>query len=172
MDYQSLSKLIPVEKSERDEMFFLIALATTARADCTRRQVGCIAVSPDYRVVATGYNAPPKGEQSACEKGIADRDKKICCKQPCDPPNSSYDKCNALHAEMNALAQLGSTNHYKYVDLYLVGRDGKTGKLLDIGTPCILCSRHIKNFNIRHIKVLTKDGEVVILDKERLETTA
>jgi dCMP deaminase len=167
-----LAKTLPLEKADWDEYFFSMALMCTSRADCTRRQVGCVAVSPDKRVVSTGYNAPPKGEESACEKGIANREEKICCKQPDDPPNSGYDKCNALHAEMNALDQLGSTNHYEYVDLYLVGRDGRTGELIDIGHPCILCSRMIKNFNIRHIKCLKETGEMVILDKSKLRTTA
>lgn len=80
--------------------FLGVAQAVSARADCTRRQVGCVLVK-DNRIVSTGYNGAPAGQpgcfsDGACPRGHSDVD-----------PGSSYDTgpgtCIAIHAEANAL---------------------------------------------------------------------
>jgi len=172
MDLIKLAKDLPTYKGTWEEYFFLCALAGTVRADCTRRQFSCIAVSPDYRILATGYNSPPKGVPSKVQeyqklhncdvpKGFP------CCKDPLTPPNQSYDSCNALHAEQNCLQQLGNMNHYEWLDLYLAGRSGQTGELLDC-YPCIYCSRMIRNANVRLVHCLQSDGKVKTFDPKDL----
>ena len=175
-DLTAIAAALPSVKGHWDDFFFTVALACTIRADCTRRQFGCVAVSPNRRIVATGYNAPATGEQSAVEKcvketGSCDRATFLCCKKEGQPKNSAYDSCSALHAEANCLGQIGTDNHYEYIDLYLVGRNGYTGEILDAGKPCIFCSRTIKNYNVRNIYSLNTDGTVVVLQKGDLVTT-
>jgi dCMP deaminase len=174
--FDEIVRSFPLYKTSWDIYFFTVALAGTLRADCTRRQVGCVLVSPDNRIIATGYNSPPKGERSKVQEYY---DKNTCrppegfpcCKDKNEPKNSSYDYCSAIHAESNALFQLGATNHYDYVTMYLVARDGQTGELTDIWPPCIYCSRLIKNSNVDRIKYLTKETEIKVGSVSELSTT-
>lgn len=85
-----------------DEWGLAIAKAVSLRADCSRRQVGAVIVTPDHRILSTGYNGAPEGMpgclEGACPRGQSDA-----------APGSSYDTgagtCIALHAEQNALLQ-------------------------------------------------------------------
>jgi dCMP deaminase len=104
-----------------DDYFLNIAQAVSARADCTRRQVGAVIVR-ERRIVSTGYNGAPSGHlgclsDGACPRGqhfaLGPFDNNFCkCGNPwpCPEwavPGSSYDTgpgaCVALHAEQNAL---------------------------------------------------------------------
>lgn len=150
----------------------MCALAGTIRADCTRRQFSCIAVSPDRRILATGYNSPPKGVPSSVQQYEATYKRAVprdypCCKESALPPNQSYDSCNALHAEQNCLQQIGNQNHYEWIELYLAGRSGQTGELTDC-YPCIYCSRMIRNTNVRYVYCLQSDGKVKVYKPEDL----
>lgn len=174
MNLQEIARNIPLHKADWDSYFFSVALMVGSRADCTRRQFGCIAVDPSKRIVATGYNSPPAGELSAVQRYFEDNVCRPpngfpCCKKPGAPQNQSYDMCNAIHAEQNCLLQLGS--HYDPVDLYVVGRDGQTGELLDAGMPCIMCSRFIKQANVENVHTLNADGTVATHDPAFFKTT-
>jgi dCMP deaminase len=113
-----------------DEYFLGIARAVSARADCTRRQVGAVIVK-DRRIVSTGYNGAPAGEPGCLSAGACPRGRHyvrrvvpdefklsmgipptvaVCaCGEtslPCQmavAEYSSYDNCIALHAETNAV---------------------------------------------------------------------
>lgn len=78
-----------------------LAHAVATRADCTRRRVGAVLMTPDHSVVATGYNGAPPGHLGCLTDGACPRG------QSGVEPGSSYDtgagKCIALHAEQNAL---------------------------------------------------------------------
>jgi len=77
-----------------DEYFIDMAKLVSTRGTCIRRKVGCVLVSRDNQVLATGYNGVPSGFSH-------------CIDEPCD--GASYasghglDKCEAIHAEMNAV---------------------------------------------------------------------
>lgn len=181
MNLCELAKSVPTHKVEWQEYFFAVALVISSRADCSRRQFGCIAVSPDNRIVATGYNSPPPNELSSVQKfkKTYGHSRKVprdfgCCKPLDALPNQGYDCCNAVHAEQNAILQLGTVNQFEYVDLYIAGRDGYTGELLDVGEPCILCSRFIKSANVRDIHCLHKSERLInfiTFTKDDLKTT-
>lgn len=83
-----------------DPYFLAIAETVALRADCSRRQVGCVIVDANRRVVSTGYNGSPRGGPS-CLLGACPRATSGVS------PGSSYDTgvgvCIALHAEQNAL---------------------------------------------------------------------
>ena len=87
-----------------DTYYLGIAASVAARADCTRRQVGCVLVGVDNRVLSTGYNgaaagAPGCASAAACPRGRMDG--------TAVPTRSSYrtglGTCIAVHAERNAV---------------------------------------------------------------------
>lgn len=82
-----------------DEYFLGIAASVAARADCTRRAVGCVIVDVDRRVLGTGYNGSPPGGPS-CLAGECPRGQQTYDEVPAF---SNYDSCIAVHAEANAL---------------------------------------------------------------------
>jgi dCMP deaminase len=112
--------------------FLDIANAVAARADCTRRRIGCVIVDPQtHDIIQTGYNGAPTGQpgclDGACPRGLHyertvvslkhmdPRTRCGCgkawpCKDAVDPA-SSYDTgpgaCIAIHAEANALIRAG-----------------------------------------------------------------
>ncbi|MFJ9771789.1 deoxycytidylate deaminase [Kitasatospora sp. NPDC101157] len=79
-----------------DCYFLGLAGAVAARGDCIRKRVGAVLVSPDHRVLSTGYNGSAPGQPS-CKAGGCDR----CLSAV--PPGSGYHDCIEYHAEWNAI---------------------------------------------------------------------
>lgn len=127
----------PDPRPDWEEFAFENARTYSLRGNCTRRQVGAVIVTPDFRQVAQGYNGAPPGEDGclshgACPRGrhyatrangtsyasTADRPWPACaCGKlwPCEdsvPPGSSYDTgkgtCSSVHAEQNAILDAGT----------------------------------------------------------------
>lgn len=124
----------PSVRPDWDEYFLGIAIAVSARADCSRRKVGAVVVR-DHRIVATGYNGAPPGGKS-CLQGDCPR-----ANSGVDP-GSGYDTgpgaCIAVHAEANAA-------------LY-AGRDGCLGSTLYISCqPCDGCARLVEASGIARV---------------------
>lgn len=114
-----------------------IAGEVAARSTCLRRQYGAIIVKND-EIIATGYNGAPRGEPNCC-------DNCNCWREAHNIPHGDqYEKCVAVHAEMNAIISaarrdmIGST-------LYLVGMEN--GRYIN-AEPCEICRRLIKNAGI------------------------
>jgi dCMP deaminase len=103
--YTTLGQHIPDSplRPSWDEWGLELAKATALRADCTRRKVGAVIMTPDHTIVSTGYNGAKPGGGS-CLKGDCPRGR--MSKEEV-APGSSYDtgpgSCIALHAEQNAL---------------------------------------------------------------------
>ena len=57
----------------RDAYGLEVASAVARRADCTRRQVGAVIVSPDGSIVATGYNGLSAGLPGCASAGACPR---------------------------------------------------------------------------------------------------
>lgn len=80
--------------------FLGIAHAVAVRGDCKRRQVGAVLVTPNNRVLATGYNGVTAG-QPGCLSGACPRALSGV------PSGAPYDhgpgRCIAVHAEVSAL---------------------------------------------------------------------
>ncbi|WP_440066413.1 deoxycytidylate deaminase [Streptosporangium sp. OZ121] len=81
--------------------FLGIAQAVSARADCSRRQVGAVLVNPHHQIIGTGYNGTDAPKMPGCLEGA-------CPRAFSDvPPGSPYGpgpgRCIAVHAEHNAL---------------------------------------------------------------------
>jgi dCMP deaminase len=84
-----------------DEYYLGIAQAVSARAECTRRQIGAVIVR-DGSIMGTGFNGAPPGEPScldgACPRALSNA-----------LPGSGYAQsgCVVIHAEANAIIRAG-----------------------------------------------------------------
>lgn len=111
-----------------DKWWMEIAHVVAKRSTCVRRRVGCVIVSEDNRILATGYNGVPAGARH-------------CLDSPCPGANeqsgSGLDLCHALHAEQNAIARLESVD--------------KAHTLYCTTAPCIPCTKLAAAINIRRI---------------------
>jgi len=116
-----------IVRLEVDDYFLKMTELVALRSTCKRRAVGCVLVNKKNHVVATGYNGVPKGF-------------KHCIDYPCKgadaPSGTRLNECNAVHAEMNALLQLQSTDE---LTAYLTV------------TPCFDCAKVLANSNITRI---------------------
>lgn len=112
---------------EIDDYFLKMAQLASLRSTCRRRQVGCVLVDSDNHVAATGYNGVPSGFIH-------------CLDSPCTGADAQsgtrLDECKAVHAEMNALLQLRSTDT---LTAYLTV------------TPCFNCAKVLANSNVKRI---------------------
>ena len=140
-------------RKDKVNYYLDIADAVRSRSTCLRRQYGAIIVASD-EIVATGYNGAPRGRKNCDELGACPRDVlKI-------PSGERYELCRSVHAEANAIISasrketIGST-------LYLVGRDARSGALLETATPCSMCRRLIINAGIERVVSRVSETEYV-----------
>lgn len=89
---------------DRDGYYLGVAISVSMAGDCRRRQVGCVLVDQDKRIIGTGYNGAPSGVpgclSGACPRGLLSYEELAGL-------TTSYDEgpgaCIAVHAEANAL---------------------------------------------------------------------
>ena len=128
-------------RQNKTNYYLGIAAEVAKRSTCLRRQYGAIIVNHD-EIIATGYNGAPRGEENCCDKGYCWREANNI------PHGQQYEKCVAVHAEMNAIISaarkdmLGAT-------LYLAGWED--GKRIDVAEPCEICRKLIKNAGIKRV---------------------
>jgi dCMP deaminase len=143
-----------------DEYFLEIAKVVSTRATCLRRRYGAVIVK-DNVIVSTGYNGSPRGAINCIDSGVCKR------KELNVPPGQRYELCVAVHAEQNAIVN-GQPERMKDATIYIAGFE-TDGSLAD-GRPCLLCRRMIRNAQISKVVYLSKNGEIVRVDKlEELE---
>ena len=118
----------PMSRLNKNEYFLEIAKTVAKRGTCIRRQVGCVLVNSNGHIVATGYNGVPKGFKHSIDN-------------PCEgagyPSGKGLDKCEAIHAELNALVQLRS--------------DDTSLSMYTTTTPCIACAKVICNSLVKRV---------------------
>lgn len=111
-----------MDRISQDDYFMGVAHMVARRSTCVRRRVGCLVLNNSYHIVATGYNGVPRGLPH-------------CIDHPCEgasyPSGSGLDKCQAVHAEANALLQTPSILHVAVI--YCTSK------------PCIHCLKLIMN---------------------------
>lgn len=131
-------------RPSKDEYYIRIAESVAKRSTCLRRQYGAVLVKNDV-IISTGYNGSARGEENCCDKGVCWREAHQI------PHGEQYEKCKAVHAEMNAVinAKVDTTG----TTLYLAGFEN--GKRLHNVKPCELCFRVIKNAGI--LRIVTQD---------------
>lgn len=115
-------------KKDWDSYFMEFARLAASRSSCLKRQVGAIIVR-DNRIITTGYNGPPSGIKH-CTK----------CRRENIESGKLHDKCNAIHAEENAILQAAK-----------IGVSVKDCKLYCLLSPCSRCLRTIINVGIKEV---------------------
>ena len=125
-----------MDRPSKDKYYLNIAEAVMQRSTCLRRKYGAVIVKDD-EIIATGYNGSPRGEENCCDTGKCWREEHKV------PHGERYEKCCAVHAEMNAIISasrkdmIGST-------LYLASDQPNA-------EPCSICRKLIKNAGISNI---------------------
>lgn len=121
------------ERPSWDDYFRSIALAVAQRADCRRRQAGCVIVDQDHRVIGTGFNGAEPGGPSClageCPRGLLSYAELA--------EHGSYDNCVATHAEVNAL--LFARTSCKGATAYVTSK------------PCPTCEKALRSAGIERI---------------------
>jgi len=112
----------------KDEYFLSMAKLVSRRSTCARRRVGCVLVNYKNHVLATGYNGVAASEPHCIEK-------------PC--PGAKYktgkglDKCEAIHAEQNAILQCRNVG--SIIAAYVTT------------APCVTCTKLLMNTGCKRI---------------------
>lgn len=87
-----------------DEYFIKMSRLASLRGACVRRQTGCILTNSLNHVLATGYNGRARGVTN-------------CLELPCSgaefDSGTGLEKCEAIHAEANALLQCKDVQEIK-----------------------------------------------------------
>ena len=118
-----------------DSYFLALADTVSTRADCTRRQVGCVIVAHN-RIIATGYNGAPSGKPGCASAGACPRGRSSVASYA--DGNHDFSDCIAVHAEANALL---------YADGWLT--PGAT--LYTTAEPCVSCGKLIDGAGIARV---------------------
>lgn len=104
----------------KDKYFIGLAHLVAKRSTCVRREVGCVVVDENYRIMSTGHNGvPPKIEHCT----------DVPCKGATCPSGTGLDLCRATHAEINALLFCGDIT--------------KVARVYTTLMPCIQCVKAI-----------------------------
>ena len=112
----------------KDDCFALSAAVAAERSTCARRAVGCILINDMGHVLATGYNGNAAGEPHCIDNH---------CGGACYPSGEGLDKCEAIHAEQNALLQCA--------DVHLIDTAYVTTM------PCMTCMKLLLNTSCKRI---------------------
>lgn len=117
-----------------DAYFMEIAHVVAKRSTCLRRHVGAVLVS-GRRILATGYNGPPRGLRHCGELGG-------CYREGLGVPSGERQEiCRAVHAEQNAVIQCA---------VHGVAIQGEVA-LCSTTQPCVTCAKILINAGVRRI---------------------
>lgn len=132
-----------------DKINYYLEIADTVlkRGTCLRRNYGAVIVKND-EIISTGYSGAPRGRKNCINLGYCAREKlKI-------KSGEKYELCRSVHAEQNAIISAARKDTLN-ATMYMVGRDAKTGELVDHIDSCSMCKRVVINAGID--KVIVKD---------------
>lgn len=135
-------------RPNKTKYYLDIAEAVAARSTCLRRHYGAVIVKNDV-IIATGYNGAARGDNNCCDLGYCYREANNI------PHGERYEKCEAVHAEMNAII---SADRDKMIGATLFLAGVEDGERIPDPKPCEMCRRVISNSGIR--RVITKVDEM------------
>jgi len=143
---EDLPKMRSTMRPSWDTYFSELAHLASQRSNCMKRRVGAVLVSPDRRVLSTGYNGTPRGMLNCNEGGCSRCNGKSYSTSRLDKTTSvqmagcgeNLEECLCLHAEENALLE--------------AGRDRITNSTLYCNTcPCLRCSIKIVQCGVHEV---------------------
>ena len=137
------------ERPSKTTYFLAMAKLVSTRGTCARRRVGCVLVDKHGLVLATGYNGNGRGQGH-------------CIDSPCEgakyKSGEGLEKCEAIHAEQNAILQCKNTEHIEKAYITL--------------SPCVTCVKLLLNTSCKEIVYLedyvNKDAERIWKNANRL----
>ena len=137
------------ERPNKTTYFLAMAKLVSTRGTCARRRVGCVLVDKHGLVLATGYNGNGRGQGH-------------CIDSPCEgakyKSGEGLEKCEAIHAEQNAILQCKNTEHIEKAYITL--------------SPCVTCVKLLLNTSYKEIVYLedyiNKDAERIWKNANRL----
>ena len=141
------------ERPNKTTYFLAMAKLVSTRGTCARRRVGCVLVDKHGLVLATGYNGNGRGQGH-------------CIDKPCEgakyKSGEGLEKCEAIHAEQNAILQCKNTEHIEKAYITL--------------SPCVTCVKLLLNTSCKEIVYLedyiNKDAERIWKNANRLWKSA
>ncbi|MBQ1263983.1 MAG: cytidine deaminase [Oscillospiraceae bacterium] len=134
-----------MNRNDKENYYLDIAQTVMERATCLRRCYGAIIVRND-EIISTGYNGAPRGRKNCSDMNFCMREKM------CIPSGQRYELCRSVHAEANAIIS-AARNECIGGTLYLVGKDAKTGAILEDATSCSMCRRMIINAGLERVVI-------------------
>ena len=145
-----------MERIGKENYYLDIAEIVLERSTCLRRMYGSIIVKND-EIIATGYNGAPRGRKNCADLGYCTREELQV------PRGERYELCRSVHAEANAVISAARRDMVGGT-LYLVGKDARTGTLLNDATSCSMCRRTIINAGLARIVIRKSPTEFDIVD--------
>ena len=149
-------------RRDKENYYLDIAQTVIKRGTCLRRNFGAIIVKND-QIISTGYTGAPRGRKNCVDMNLCIREKLNI------PRGERYELCRSVHAEANCIIH-AARNDMIDATLYLVGKDAKTGELVQNANSCSMCKRQIINAGIERIVIRnTPDKYRVINTKDWVE---
>ena len=145
-----------MERIGKENYYLDIAETVLERSTCLRRMYGSIIVKND-EIIATGYNGAPRGRKNCADLGYCTREELQV------PRGERYELCRSVHAEANAVISAARRDMVGGT-LYLVGKDARTGTLLNDATSCSMCRRTIINAGLARFVIRKSPTEFDIVD--------
>ncbi len=145
-----------MDRISKENYYLDIAETVLERATCLRRVYGAIIVKND-EIISTGYNGAPRGRANCTDLGYCTREKLEV------PRGERYELCRSVHAEANAIIS-ASRRDMVGGTIYLVGRDARTGALLNDATSCSMCRRLVINAGLSRVVIRRTETEFEVVD--------
>ena len=147
-----------MERRDKINYYLDLADVVSKRCTCLRRHYGAVIVKND-EVISTGYVGAPRGRKNCTDLGVCVRNELHI------PRGERYELCRSVHAEANCII---SAQRRDMIDstLYLVGKDYKTGELVENTSSCSMCKRLVINAGIKQVIIRDTPTEYRVVDVE------
>ena len=145
-----------MKRREKHNYYLDIAETVLNRGTCLRRNYGTIIVKND-EIISTGYSGAPRKRNNCIDIGHCKREKLNI------PRGQMYEICRSVHSEVNAIIS-ASRRDMIGATLYLVGKDAKTGSLVENENSCAMCKRIIINAGIEAVIIRDTEEKYRIID--------